>query len=290
MIMFPEDEQEQSIESEFLEAIDVNDLEKVKKLLAKGVNGFRCICDFGYTPMEYAVEKGNLEIVQVLISSGFEIYGGVSNSPPEIAVSANRMDILLAFIEAGIDVNEPVYDGCDSLWTLLMSAATSGHLSIAKLLIERGADVNATTEKGHSAIWYAAREGWLEMVNYLAALSSPKLSEKAIQKLGDGLLYRQRKEDSLTNNFILSAGQGDVEAVRNAILAGVDINAIDTRGVNALHFATLHNQLNIVKFLIEAGANVNAKDGNGNTALSRAKKAKNQEIVQLLLQVGANED
>jgi uncharacterized protein len=290
--MFPENEQEQSEKStelEFVEAIDNKNLEEMKKLLARGVSSFRCICDLGYTPMEYAVEKGDLEIVRVLISSGFEISGGVSNSPPEIAVSANRMDIVLAFIEAGIDVNEPVYDGCDSLWTLLMSAATGGHLSIAKLLIERGADVNATTEKGHSALWYAARQGWLEMFNYLAPLTSPELREKAVQKLPDGLLYRQKEEDTLTNDFILSAGQGDIEAAKNSILAGVDINAINTRGVNALHFATLYNRLDIVKFLIEMGANVNAKDANGNTALGYAKRANNQEIVQLLLESGAKE-
>lgn len=134
----------------------------------------------------YFQEKGNLEIVKALIANGYDINDYLANSPAELAVQTGRIDILVTLLDAGVNVNKPVLVGGDDVWTLLMCAANSGHLNIIKFLIERGADINATTAEGYSAIWFAAREEWLEIFNYLAPLTSPELTERASQKLGGG--------------------------------------------------------------------------------------------------------
>lgn len=240
---------------------------------------------FGYTPLEYAVEKGKLEIVQTLLSIGVNINVGATQFPLDIAVQAGRADITLAFLEAGAEVNRNIGEG----WTLLMSAANAGHLNIVKLLVEKGANINATTEHGVSALMCAAREGWQEVFNYLAPLTSPEIREQVVKKLPAGLLHRHRENNKFTNNFILAAGQGDVDVVRNAISAGVDIDAIDADGNHALHFATLHCRLDVVRLLVEAGANLEIKHSRYETTpLITAVERGRPEIVQFLIDSGAD--
>lgn len=156
-------------ESQFLEAIASQDVEKVKFLIDRGVDSFRFLCDFGYTPVEYAVEAGNLEILNLLISSQFEIDWGVASNPIDMAVQAGRIDLTLALLEAGLDINQ-IHQSADpksnASWTILITAVRSGHFELVKRLIERGADVNAFTNDGKTALWFAANEGRQEIFNY----------------------------------------------------------------------------------------------------------------------------
>ncbi|MUG98766.1 hypothetical protein F7734_43330 [Scytonema sp. UIC 10036] len=284
-MMSNQNDEPEEIETLLFDAIDSGDLETVKKILWKGVNNNQCLFNFGYTPLEYAVEKGELSIVQTMLSTGVNINAGATQFPLDIAVKAGRADITLAFLQAGAEVNLNLGDG----WTLLMSAANAGHLSIVKLLVERGANINATTEQGVSALMCAAREGWQAVFNYLAPLSSPEIREQVAKQLPTGLLYPHRKNDLLINDFILAAGQGDVDVVRNAIFAGVDIDTVDTDGNSGLHLAILHDQLDVVRFLIEAGANIEIKhERYETTPLITAVTRGQLEIVQFLIDSGAD--
>ncbi|MGO4556773.1 ankyrin repeat domain-containing protein, partial [Stenotrophomonas sp. 2YAF22] len=57
-----------------------------------------------------------------------------------------------------------------------------------------------------------------------------------------------------------AASRGDVEAVREALDAGADLEARDGQGRTALLLATHGNNVDAARELIEAGADVNAKD------------------------------
>ena len=54
--------------------------------------------------------------------------------------------------------------------------------------------------------------------------------------------------------------------------AGADVNAKNTKGVTALHFAAGNNPSPaVLEVLLKAGADENAKDNEGNTPLDVAK-------------------
>ena len=54
--------------------------------------------------------------------------------------------------------------------------------------------------------------------------------------------------------------EGDIEAVKRHLAAGMDVNARDDNGWNPLHLAAENGHKGIAELLIDKGANVNAKD------------------------------
>ena len=75
----------------------------------------------------------------------------------------------------------------------------------------------------------------------------PELSEETIRHL----LHLSRK--------------GDMDAITNLALQGVDVNASDCDNRTALHFASCSGHKKVVEFLLQMGANVNVQDRFGCT-------------------------
>ncbi|EAY03638.1 hypothetical protein TVAG_161770 [Trichomonas vaginalis G3] len=67
-----------------------------------------------------------------------------------------------------------------------------------------------------------------------------------------------------------------------------DVNAPDSDGMRALHFAAIYNCKSIAEFLISNGADVNAINDSGSTALVHPSFVDNKEIIELLLSHGAD--
>lgn len=272
------------MEEQLFQAIESNDVTLIEHLISEDIDMSNFILNTGYSPLEYAVEVGNLEIVRALIASVIDINVGVSQHPLEVAIQSGRHDIATIFLQAGADVNRDLGDG----WTFLMRAANAGHLGIIKLLVESGANVNATTAHGVSPLMCALREGWQEVFDYLAPLTIPELRQTTVIELPNNLIH-QRPDVKWIEKFIDAAGQGDVNAIRNFISSGIDINFVDVNGNNALHFATLHGKLDVVQLLVEAGAKLELKHKRyGTTPLVTAVKRGRSEIVQFLINSGAD--
>ena len=79
---------------------------------------------------------------------------------------------------------------------------------------------------------------------------------------------------------------GNIEAVKQHIAAGADVNAKDENGVTPLHWTETEE---IAELLIAKGADVNAKDDwSGSTPLHRAATFGYKEIAELLIAKGAD--
>jgi ankyrin repeat protein len=87
--------------------------------------------------------------------------------------------------------------------------------------------------------------------------------------------------------FVQRAKQGDIQAVRLFVLAGMDPNAKDDDGNTALMSAIAENRTEIIKVLLKAKANVNEKNVGGGTALPLAAARGKLDTVHLLLDQGA---
>jgi len=83
--------------------------------------------------------------------------------------------------------------------------------------------------------------------------------------------------------------KGDIEAVKQHIAAGTDVNAKDRYGATPLHIATHLGHKETVELLIANGADVNAKDDNGCTPVSLAEGGKHTETADLLRKHGGIE-
>ena len=83
-----------------------------------------------------------------------------------------------------------------------------------------------------------------------------------------------------------AAYKGNIEAVKQHLDAGADVNAKGYRERTPLHYAAHGGQKEIAELLIAAGADVNAKIEDGRTPLDRAEETNNKETADLLRKHG----
>lgn len=88
--------------------------------------------------------------------------------------------------------------------------------------------------------------------------------------------------------FIERAKQGDLQAVRLFLAAGMDPNARDEKGNTALMYAITENRVDLLKVLLQAKPNVAQQNNGGGTALKWAAARGQLDTVRLLLDRGAD--
>ncbi len=79
---------------------------------------------------------------------------------------------------------------------------------------------------------------------------------------------------------------GDIEAIREYINSGGDVNAPQRSGVSLLMIAARAGQVESARLLLDYGAKINARDNNGRTALMYAAGAGQIAMVETLLDRG----
>ena len=207
-----------------------------------------------------AAKKGNLEAVKQHLAAGTDLNAKNSGGQTALHVVArgpkkSRASKPLQVIS---DRNE-----------------TKIALEIAKLLIDKGADVNRKIEvgvlKGETPLDWAIDWERTEIAELLRKHSAKSGVEYSIHN---------------------AAYKGNIEAVKQHIDAGEDVNAKDRFERSPLHSAAMGTRLGarkkhneVVELLIAKGANVNAKDDNGSTPLHSADT---KEIAELLIAKGAD--
>jgi ankyrin repeat protein len=83
-----------------------------------------------------------------------------------------------------------------------------------------------------------------------------------------------------------AANTGNIEAVKQHLADGVDVNVTADGGFTALHGAVISGHKELIELLIAKGANVNAMTEDRWTPLGLAIQLKRTEIANLLRQHG----
>ena len=87
-------------------------------------------------------------------------------------------------------------------------------------------------------------------------------------------------------SLLKAAIVGNIEAVKQHLANGTDVNAKDENGYTPLHPAALNGHKEIVELLINKGADVNAKNSDGGTPLDLAILRNEKETADLLRKHG----
>jgi len=86
-----------------------------------------------------------------------------------------------------------------------------------------------------------------------------------------------------------AAKEGNIEAVKQHLDAGTDVNAKDNSGWTPMHYVAAYSgHKEIAELLIAKGADVNAMRGGGGTPLHNAALGDHKEIAELLIAEGAD--
>ncbi len=86
--------------------------------------------------------------------------------------------------------------------------------------------------------------------------------------------------------LLYAAREGNIEAVKQHLAAGTDVNAKDDDGWTPLHGAAQGGHKEIAEILIANGADVNAKNEDGDTPLDWANQSGRTHAAALLRKHG----
>ena len=116
--------------------------------------------------------------------------------------------------------------------------------------------------------------------------SAPAPETKPVEPVAEAAKPEPTTAEVLGITIHAAAGLGNIEAVKQHLAAGTDVNAKHDSGVTPLYPAANFGRNEVVELLISEGADVNAKDKNGRTPLDSAIPRKRPGIADLLRKHG----
>jgi ankyrin repeat protein len=249
-------------------ACESNNLHALAKLLpgCKDVNAVSIYRQ--WTPLCIAVRGANLEAIQCLLSvPSLNINAIGSNGLTPLHVAAHRGDIEIAelLIERGAQTGIVA----NGRTPLLIALKQRQSLVAAYLLTVPGVDLNAATPTGVTPLMAAIRSGLDGIAAKLA--NDPRVNVNSIDSEGRTALYWAIKHHK--------------SHVFDAIIAREDVNlkVITHNHFTLLHIAAKHPRM-MHALLTRGGIDVNAINSDGMTALHRAIKAENSKVISMLME------
>lgn len=186
----------------------------------------------------------------------------------------------------------------------ILNAAEKGESGQVIDLLKRGMDVNTADATGNTLLIIAARNGNLELLDFLLRNRANPLMRN---KYGDSaLMVATLRGDASTVQRLLAAKApvnhdgwtalhyaaygGNAEIVRLLAAHGASLDAEAPNGQTSLMLAASNGKLEAVKALVDADADLDVADRQGRTALMLAQAAGQAEVVAYLRTSGAYED
>ncbi len=241
-------------------AVEAGDVEQVQSLISGGadVNARNWS---GNTPLHQALRKGDKHIAEVLVVNGADVNAkNRSGNTP------------LHYVAAGRTPPYRLHYLASSNNTLPQSTIRSERKDAAELLIAEGADVNIKAKNGDTPLHFAARRGNMDVAEVLIV---------------KGADVNAKDEDGYTPLHETVDARQHCDFVELLITNGADINAKNKDGVIPLHTATLRGDRDVVELLIANGADINSRDKDARTPLFYAALHKYYNVVELLESKGA---
>jgi ankyrin len=250
----------------------------------------------GSTPLLFAVRAGDLLSVRLLLAAGADANDALPDgmSALILAAQSGHGDVGALLLEKGA---APDADGVG--YTALHAAVLRGDLGLVKALLARGANPNVAIVKaspirrdsqdfvlptplvGATPFLLAAKYLEVDIMRaLLAGGADPKITmpngATALMMAAGTFEARARDERrNLSRRGICVCDGAEIEdagraaeAVKVALEAGNDVNAIGKSGDTAMHAAAAMGYLPVVQLLADNGANLNVKNKRGQTPLA----------------------
>jgi len=229
----------------------------------------------GWTPLHWVAYVGNVEVAQLLVSSGANVDAKDDHgcTPLHLATEHERLGIVQLLVSCGADVNAK---NQNRKTPLHCAAERNSNVEVLQYLVSQGADINTKNWRGKTPLLVAAEcNSNVEVLQYLVSQGADVNVEIA---------------DGVTLVHLAAEHNSNVEVLQYLASQGADVNAESEYGWTPLHFAAGHNpNVDVLRYLVSQGADVNAKSEYGWTSLHYAAKSNsNVEVLQYLVSQSAD--
>lgn len=148
--------------TDFFRAVNVDDVDEVKHLLAAGFDP-NAVDEKGNSALYLALRYGSLKVARLLINApGIRLnqLNPFNENALMIACLQGDLPIVKLMVNRGAEINK-------TGWTPLAYAATKGHTEIVKYLVDHSAYIDAQAPNGTTPLMMAAYFGFDDTVKVL---------------------------------------------------------------------------------------------------------------------------
>ena len=280
----------------------------IKFLLEQPGNGVNKSTHDNRIYLHWASGKGNLEIVEYLITKGSDINLEDSHGAFPITSAANsgvvNTAVYEAFFKAGTDPKKKYSNGAN---LLLLTIPFDKNLALASYFTTKGMSIKDVDSDGSTAFDYAARTGNLTLLK--------SILEKGVKPTDNALLIAAQGSRRETNTLetykyliddlkikptatnkdgqnvlhLLVTKAKQTEIINYFISKGVDVNKADNDGNTPLIISASGREMNgALEQLLPIVKNINAQNKKGESALTKAIQSGTVEAAALLLEKGSD--
>jgi ankyrin len=262
--------------------------------------GSRYLVPGAMTPLLYAARDGRLDCARMLLDAGASIEQSDANgiTPLLMAIGNNHPDVARFLIERGANVKAVDWYGRTPLWTAVESrnmdfdnntfvneVDRAPYVDLIRVLLEKGADPNARTKESppirRQMLTITGTLEWVDFTGQTPFIRAALAGDVTVMKL----LLSKGADPKMTTfggttalmaaagvNWVVdqTADEGAkalLEAVQLCVDLGLDVNAVNSMGLTAVHGAANRGSDDIIRFLASKGARLDLKDKEGRTPL-----------------------
>jgi ankyrin repeat protein len=226
----------------------------------------------GFFALIFAAQRGHMDCIKLLLAAGADanIANAAGDTPLILSVLLKRRDCAEALLPTS-DLSITNHEGFNAFHSCILSA----NEECFELLLPHVTDPDQRTAHGV----HPSGEP-LEIFNqtplHIACQQGQHRMAKALLKRGAD---RNARDSMQRTPLHLAAQQGQLACVvlllgqpRKFKMTSAEVNAVDEKGITALHVAAFHGFEKICGVLLEAGARLDLKSSEGGSPLMYARQ------------------
>jgi ankyrin repeat protein len=255
-------------------------------------------------PLLYAARDGRLEIARTLVAAGADVNQVDANgiTPLIAAITNNHVDVARFLMDRAADIKASDWYGRTPLWaavetrnmdfdngTFENSIDRKPFLELIQVLLKQGADPNVRMKEvppiRRQFLRTTGSLSWVDFTGQTPFLTASLAGDLTVMRL----LLEHGADPHIptfagTTALMAAAGvnwvfdqtsdegpEALLEAVQLCHQLGMDVNAVNSMGLTALHGAANRGSDDIIRFLLDKGARLDVKDKEGRTPLAWAE-------------------